>query len=107
MASTIGWLPPARRLDTVADQLREAEGTPIVSLITSAGAALDRALAEAAEAKDGVARALAAVEPDPDALEALDDRLFALRSAARKYGVAVASLPDVLAAAKRQSANGR
>lgn len=57
-------------------------------------AALDRALIELAEAQGTVAATLAALDLDPLALEAAEERLFAMRALARKHGVA----PDDLAA---------
>lgn len=56
-------------------------------------AALERALIELGEAQDGVETALEALRFDPRALEACEERLFALRALARKHGV----LPDDLA----------
>lgn len=56
--------------------------------------ALSRALIELGEAHTGVEDALAAMEFDPGALEATEERLFALRGLARKHGV----LADDLAA---------
>ncbi|MBZ4021828.1 DNA repair protein RecN [Rhodobacter sp. TJ_12] len=56
-------------------------------------AALERALIELGEAAAGVETALEAMSFDPHALEACEERLFALRAAARKHGV----LPDDLA----------
>lgn len=50
-------------------------------------AALSRALIELGEAHRGVEDALTAMEFDPAALEATEERLFALRGLARKHGV--------------------
>ena len=49
--------------------------------------ALGRALNELAEAGDGITRALEALEFEPHALEACEERLFAIRALARKHGV--------------------
>jgi DNA repair protein RecN (Recombination protein N) len=57
-------------------------------------AALSRALIELREAQGGVEEALAALAFDPHELEALEERLFAIRALARKHGVA----PDDLGA---------
>jgi DNA repair protein RecN (Recombination protein N) len=57
-------------------------------------AALDRALIEAGEAEAEVERALAAMDDDPRELERVEERLFAIRAAARKHAVP----PDDLAA---------
>jgi DNA repair protein RecN (Recombination protein N) len=73
-----------RRLSRVAEQ---AGGR-----LDDAIAALDRTLAEAAEARDQVALALRAMEFDPARLEHVETRLFALRAAARKHNVQVDSL---------------
>ena len=59
-------------------------------------AALDRALGEANEARAGLERAMSALDVDGTKLEAVEERLFALRAAARKYRVEVARLPAVI-----------
>lgn len=56
-------------------------------------AALSRALVELGEAHRGIEATLAALDVDPLALEAAEERLFALRALARKHAV----LPDDLA----------
>lgn len=56
-------------------------------------AALNRALIELAEAEAGVEDTLRGLDFDPRELEALEERLFAIRAQARKHGV----LPDELA----------
>lgn len=56
--------------------------------------ALGRALNELADASDGISRALEALEFEPLALEACEERLFAIRGLARKHEV----LPDGLGA---------
>ncbi len=55
-------------------------------------AALERALSEATEAHAQLETARDALEFDPNRLEKLEERLFALRAAARKHNVAVADL---------------
>ncbi len=55
-------------------------------------AALNRALIELAEAGEGVEEVLRALDFNPAELEALEERLFAIRALARKHGV----LPDDL-----------
>ena len=57
--------------------------------------ALTRAMMELAEAEDGVARALEALDFDPMELERVEERLFAIRALARKHDV----MPDDLAGA--------
>ncbi|ARC88131.1 DNA repair protein RecN [Rhodovulum sp. MB263] len=50
-------------------------------------AALSRALVELGEAVQGTEECLAALDFDPRALEATEERLFAIRALARKHGV--------------------
>ncbi|MEX0852195.1 MAG: DNA repair protein RecN [Bauldia sp.] len=64
-------------------------------LLDPAVAALDRALVALQEAETALARALAETRFEPNELERAEERLFALRAAARKHGVAVADLPAV------------
>lgn len=52
------------------------------------------------EVSVAIERAMDAANLDPAALEAAEDRLHALRGAARKYNVAVALLPELLADAQ-------
>ena len=59
-------------------------------------AALGRAEEALAEAETLLEAALAALAIDPRRLEVAEERLFALRAAARKYQVAVAELPAFL-----------
>ncbi|GGD42539.1 DNA repair protein RecN [Sinisalibacter lacisalsi] len=75
-----------RWLEGVADKAGEALNAPID--------ALDRALAELGEAVQGVETALEALAFDPGELERVEERLFAIRAASRKHGVA----PDELSA---------
>jgi DNA repair protein RecN (Recombination protein N) len=56
--------------------------------------ALDRALAEVAEATALLQRAAADFEADPDRLRRIDDRLHELRAVARKHGTDVDGLVD-------------
>ncbi len=58
--------------------------------------ALARAASEAAEARAQLERAGAGIEIDPRKLEAAEERLFALRAAARKHGIGADRLPEVL-----------
>ncbi|MBS0518697.1 MAG: DNA repair protein RecN [Proteobacteria bacterium] len=55
-------------------------------------AALDRALSEATEAQAQLEAARDSLEFDPGRLEKIEERLFALRAAARKHNVPVAEL---------------
>ncbi len=80
-----GQLRDAQRwLDGAADRAEGRLDAPL--------AALKRALAELGDAGEGVEAALRALDFDPHELEALEERLFALRALARKHGV----LPDDL-----------
>lgn len=74
----------ARWLEGVADRAEGALEAPM--------AALNRARIELGEAADGVDRALDSLAHDPRELEAVEERLFAIRALARKHGV----LPDDL-----------
>lgn len=69
-----------RWLGAVADR---AEGR-----LDDAVAALERTMTELGEAGQAVERCLDALSVDPRALEAVADRLFAIRGLARKHGVA-------------------
>lgn len=81
-----------RTLSRIADR---AGGTldPVI-------AALDRAATEAGEAIAALQAVSSGVDMDPRALEKLEERLFALRAAARKHGVDV----DALAALREEMA---
>ncbi|WP_151717261.1 DNA repair protein RecN [Gemmobacter serpentinus] len=77
-------LEALRRLEGVADQAGGALEAPI--------AALNRALMELGDAHSGVEACLEALDFNPSELEALEERLFAIRALARKHSV----LPDDL-----------
>ena len=64
------------------------------ALLAEALASLDRAVIEASEAEDRIARAAEALAFDPARLEAIEARLFDIRGLARKHRVE----PDELAA---------
>ncbi|MEL7487348.1 MAG: DNA repair protein RecN, partial [Pseudomonadota bacterium] len=64
--------------------------------LASAIARLDEAQSGVADAIAAVGDAASALDVDTDELEAVEERLFALRGAARKYGVVVDALPDFL-----------
>ncbi|MDU8928900.1 DNA repair protein RecN [Alisedimentitalea sp. MJ-SS2] len=76
------------------DALRwlEAVAGDLDGLLDEPVEALGRALNELAEAGDGIRRALDALDFEPFALEACEERLFAIRALARKHDV----LPDEL-----------
>lgn len=65
-------------------------------LLRPALAALERALIETGEAEAQIEGALREVASEERSLEVVEDRLFALRDAARKHRVAVDELPDLL-----------
>lgn len=75
----------ARRLDRIATEH---------PLLAEALESLDRAVIEAGEAEDRIARAAEALAHDPNALDRIETRLFDLRAAARKHGCTVDELPD-------------
>jgi DNA repair protein RecN (Recombination protein N) len=60
-------------------------------------AALERAEEALAEGENLLSRLAATAEADPRLLEKAEERLFTLRAAARKHGVAVVELPALLA----------
>jgi DNA repair protein RecN (Recombination protein N) len=64
-------------------------------------AALDRVLAEIAESERAIAEARRAFQFDPRDLEKSEERLFALRAAARKFKCTVDTLADVRARIER------
>ena len=89
--------------DGALAQLRQAarrieRGAADHPLLAEALAALDRALIEASEAEDRIARAADALAFDPARLEAAEARLFDIRALARKHRVE----PDALAALGEQ-----
>jgi len=65
-------------------------------LLQPALAALERALIEAGEAEAQIEAALRQVAAEEQSLEAVEERLFALRDAARKHRVGVDELPALL-----------
>ncbi|HLY45449.1 MAG TPA: DNA repair protein RecN [Stellaceae bacterium] len=79
-----------RRLERARDR---AQG-----LLDGALAAAERAAAETGEALAALSQAGHLLELDPRALEEVEERLFALRAAARKHSVQVADLPRLRAA---------
>lgn len=81
-------------------QTAAAKGTfdPILANLTSAGL-------EIAEAESAIARLGETLEADPHRLEEAEERLFALRAAARKHGVAIDALPDFRDALKAKLQN--
>jgi DNA repair protein RecN (Recombination protein N) len=78
-----------RRLERRAGQLP--------AFVEPAMKALDAALVSLDEAREHLERALETAAFDPKELERSEERLFALRAAARKYETSVALLPDTAA----------
>jgi DNA repair protein RecN (Recombination protein N) len=74
----------ARRLDRIA---------PEHALLAEALAALDRAVIEAGESEEALARAADALTFDPQRLDEAEARLFEIRAAARKHRVEADALP--------------
>jgi DNA repair protein RecN (Recombination protein N) len=79
-----------RRLSAAADRAGEAMAPHLAAPL----AALERAAVELSEAVAGIEAAAEAMDFDPFDLERVEERLFAIRAAARKHAVA----PDDLAA---------
>ncbi|PRX38322.1 DNA repair protein RecN (Recombination protein N) [Meinhardsimonia xiamenensis] len=79
----------------MADALRWLEGVAdrAEGALDEAIEALGRALDELGRAEQAVARAAESLEFDPARLEAVEERLFAIRSLARKHSVAPDDLP--------------
>ncbi|MDD3444036.1 MAG: DNA repair protein RecN [Zavarzinia sp.] len=84
------------RLRGAQRKLERAAGR-LGSLLEPVLNALDRAALEAEEAVDALARARAAIAYDERRLEIVEERLFALRAAARKHQVRPDDLADLAA----------
>ena len=84
----------------IADALAALEHGDARAPGTLAGAieALSRAKAELEEARRELGEAATRARHDPERLEAAEERLFALRAAARKHGVGVNALPQLAVA---------
>ena len=94
--------PRERRAANPATALRAA-ARALGKLVTEtdqtaapALAALERAEDAVMEAEQAIARLADLAEPNPRLLEATEERLFALRAAARKYQIAMVDLPGLL-----------
>lgn len=87
-----------RGMERVRSALGEGEagsaGTARIAL-DRATSALDRALIEFTEAEDALADAAGTFEIEPGRLNEVEERLFALRAAARKHDVGIDDLPDL------------
>ena len=78
-----------RRLERRAGEAGELVNAPVK--------ALDAALQALDDARAGLEAALAIADFDPKELELIEERLFGLRAAGRKYGASIAELPAVAA----------
>ncbi len=79
-----------------AHRLIERNVGKAMGRLDSVLAALERALSEATEAQAQLEAARDALDFDPARLEKIEERLFALRAAARKHGVAVPELANLV-----------
>ncbi|HEX7389757.1 MAG TPA: AAA family ATPase, partial [Acidiphilium sp.] len=87
---------PAATLRGAARALARIAETESGGAVALALDAIERAEEALAEAETLLSRASAEAEADPRGLEAIEERLFALRAMARKHAVAVSELPDLL-----------
>lgn len=78
-----------RKLSRLAAEARRQTG--------AAESALETAIASAEEARRELEAFMSRLEADPDELDRKEERLFAIRAAARKYGVPPDGLPQLLA----------
>src|SRR5580704_5864841 len=90
---------PASPVPMLSAALRRLERRRTVApaMIDPASRALDAALAALDDARHHIEQALAAAAFDPQALERIEERLFALRAAARKYNAPVDELAALAA----------
>lgn len=86
-----------RGLERVQDTIGSGgSGGAAGEALERAAQAIDRALIEFGEAGEALAEAGHAFDVEPGRLEAVEERLFALRGLARKHHVEVEELPDLL-----------
>lgn len=83
-----------RGLERIREQIGEGGGDAAAAL-ERAASAIDRALIEFAEAHEALSDAERAFVVEPGRLEHVEERLFALRAAARKHGVEVEGLAEL------------
>ncbi len=95
---------PAAALRAASRALGRLSGPLALPAAESALAALSRAEEAVAEAETVLSHLAEEAEADPRALERAEERLFALRAAARKYAVPVAELPSLLASLRERLA---
>src|SRR5262245_48618872 len=91
LGAVAGSASPVPALAAAARRL-ERRQTQAPGVIEPAVKALDTALNAIEEARAYLSHALAAADHDPNALERIEERLFALRAAGRKYNVPVDEL---------------
>jgi DNA repair protein RecN (Recombination protein N) len=94
-----------RALDRARERAQQAgagEDNAVLKRLTAAAEAVDRTLTEGLEAIAAVDAAAEAFDFEPGRLDKAEERLFALRAAARKLGVAVDDLPAARADIARQ-----
>ena len=75
---------------------------PVLTRLTAAAEAIDRTIVEADEAVAQVDAAAAAFDFEPGRLDKTEERLFALRAAARKLNTTVHALPGLRIALREQ-----
>jgi DNA repair protein RecN (Recombination protein N) len=90
LAQTLRALERARERTSRA---AAGEDHPNALRVVTAAQAVERALIETTEAVAAIDLAAQAFDPDPDRLEKVEERLFALRAMARKLAVPVDRLP--------------
>lgn len=99
--SLSGVLAELNQNKAVADSIRTAQRLLIKnrfanSATEKAEAALDRAANEVDEAINIIEKEMIDSENSPEELERIEDRLFKLRAAARKYNISISELPEYL-----------
>jgi len=85
-----------------AAQAGVSDDHPVLVRLTSAAEAIDRTMVEAAEAIAEVDAAAAAFDFEPGRLDKAEERLFALRAAARKLNTTVHALPSLRVSLREQ-----
>ncbi len=112
IAAAMAELSPRDRRNSGPGAALRAAGRALAKLSSNDGsnpaapamAAIERAEEALAEAENLLARLADQIEADPRLLEAAEERLFALRAAARKHNTQVALLPDLLSALRARLA---
>ena len=75
---------------------------PVIARLAAAAEAIDRTIVEAVEAIAEVDAAAAAFDFEPGRLDKAEERLFALRAAARKLNTTVSALPKLRVSLREQ-----